>query len=429
MQLTQRIALALTVPAVWFGVRPASADLVKLKSGGEIRGQLDGDVALKSRKPVVVTTVSGGVVAVEPVNVRFITRRPFKVELYETRAKETPRTVDAQWKLAEWCREQNLSSQREDHLRILLELSPNHRRARLALGYGKYDGKWMTRDEWNRSRGLVKYKGKYITPEELELIKKSEAELQRELVWYRKVKTWKNWLSARYAVRRAQGQKNLQTLTDPDAVAALSKYFRDESNRALRVFYVQLLSKMKGPKPVPALVYQTLNDADYEIRYAALNGISRDQYATAVPYFVRELRDSSVVIVRRAADGLKRVGDDRAIPALINALVTTHRYKVRVPDTSGTIGFSTGGAFGASQSTLPPQIEAMLRTGQLPNGVIVNNPQQSVRTKVITLKYDHQNREVLAALERITGVSYGYSKRDWQLWLASTKNGKGVKSP
>lgn len=428
MQLTQRIALALAASTVWLGGGPLYADLVKLKSGGEIRGQLEGDVSAKGPKPVVVTTVSGGIVAVEPVSVQFITRRPFKVELYETRAKETPRTVDAQWELAEWCRKQGLSSQRDDHLRILLELAPNHRRARLALGYSNYDGKWMTRDEWNRSRGLVKYKGKYITPEELELIKKSEAEMQRERVWYRKVKTWKNWLSSRYARRRAEGLKGLQKLTDPDAVAGLSKYFRDDPNRAMRLFYVKLLSKMKGPKPVPALIYQLLHDADNEVRYAALNGISRDQYATAIPYFVRELRDGSVLVVRRAADGLRRVGDERAIPALIAALVTTHRYKVRVPDRSGTIGMTTGGSF-ASPSALPPQIEAMLRTGQLPNGVIVNTPQQPLRTKVITVKYEHRNREALAALERITGVSYGYSKRDWQLWLASTKNGKGVKSP
>jgi HEAT repeats len=429
MLLTHRLAIALAACTACLGARPLAADLVKLKSGGELRGQLEGHVSLKGRKPVVVTTVAGGVVAVEAVSVQFVTRRPFKVELYETRAKGTPRTVAAQWEFAEWCRRQGLTSQREDHLRILLELAPNHRRARLALGYGKYDGKWMTRDEWNRSRGLVKYKGKYITPEELELIKKSDAELEREITWHRKVKTWKNWLSNRYAIRRAEGLKNLQKLTDPDAVPALSKNFSDESNRAMRALYVRLLSKLKGAKPVAALVHQTLYDTDYEIRYAALNGISKDQYAIAVPYFIRELGNASVVVVRRAADGLKRVGDDRAIPALINALVTTHRYKVRVRDTSGTIGFSTGGSFGTPQPTLPPQIEAMLRAGQLPNGVIVTEPEQRVRTKVITVKYTHQNREVLAALQRITGASYGYSKRDWQLWLASTKNSSGVKSP
>jgi hypothetical protein len=427
MQLTRRIALVFAASMLALADRPLSADLVKLKSGGELRGQLGGDYSLQSRKPVVMTTVSGGIVAVQAVSVKFITRRPFKVELYETRAKETPKTVDAQWKLAEWCREQGLSSQREDHLRILLELSPNHRRARLALGYGRYDGKWMTRDEWNRSRGLVKHKGRYITPEELELIEKSNAELQREREWYQRVKTWKNWLSSRLAPRRAEGLKKLQTLRDPDAVPALTKNFRDDPNRAMRLFYVKLLARISGPKPVPALIDQMLNDVDQEVRYAALNGISREQYGTAVPLFVRELTDGSVVVVRRAADGLKRMGDERAVPALINALVTTHRYKVRVPDTSG-VGFSTNGS-SASSSGLPPQVELMLRTGQLPNGVIINNPQQSVRTKVITVKYEHQNREVLAALQRITGVSYGYSKRDWQLWVASTKHGQGVKSP
>lgn len=421
--------MLLTIAVATLVVRPATADLVKLRSGGEIRGKLFDRLTRKKGEPVVVETLSGGIVAVEAAVVKFVARRPMKVEIYESRAKRTAKTVAAQWKLAEWCRSQRLRSQRKDHLRLILEIDTNHKRSRLALGYSKYDGTWMTRDEWNRSRGLVKYKGKYITPEELELIEKSNAELAREKEWYRKVRLWKNWLSGRYSQRRQNlGVANLRGITDPDAVPALSKNFRDESKKTMRTFYVNLLARMKGIKPVAALVYQSLHDSDYEVRYAALNGISKEQYAVATGYFVGNLKNGLVVIVRRAADGLLRVGDERAIPALINALTTTHRYKIRVPDKSG-IGFGTNGSFGSSQSGMTPEIATMLRSGQFPNGVIINNPQSQIKTKIITVKYRHNNRPVLAALERLSGASFGYSKRDWRLWLASTKKGKGVKSP
>ncbi|MFQ5730384.1 MAG: HEAT repeat domain-containing protein [Planctomycetaceae bacterium] len=407
-------------------------DLIKLKNGGELRGTLRGGSAGAKADPIVIETLSGSVVAVARKDAQFVTRRPLKIEAYETKARQTPRTFDAQWKLAEWCRNQGLSRQRKTHLRIILDLRPDHRVARLVLGYSKYDGKWMTREEWSKSRGLVKYKGRYITPEELALLKGSAAELEREREWFQKVRLWKRWLTARKADRRISGLAALRSITDPNAVAALRKNLKDDPAKSMRSLYVGILSRMKGPKPIVALAHQSLRDADYEIRYAALNAIPKDQYATAMPYFVAALKSESVLIVRRAGAGLMRVADERAIPALIDALVTTHRYRVRVPDRKGTLSFGTNGSFGnGGQAVLPPQIEAMLRSGQLPNGVIVNNPQvnQLQRTKVIKIKRDHPNREVLAALQRVTGQAFGFNKRDWRLWLASSKNGTGVKSP
>lgn len=411
----------------------ATADLIKLKNGGEVRGEIRGGSAGAKADPIVIETLSGSVVAIARKHTQFVTRRPLKVEVYETRARKTPRTLDAQWKLAEWCRTEGLTEQRKTHLRVILELDPEHRTARRALGYSKYDGKWMTREEWCKSRGLVKYRGRYITPEELVLLKGNEKELEREREWFRKVRLWKRWLSAGNANRRAVGLAELRSITNPDAVTAVAKNLRDEPNSRLRSLCVSILAQIKGPRPIRALAYMSMFDADYQIRYAALNAIPEKQYATAMPQFVAALKNDSVLIVRRAGVGLQRVADERAIPALIAALVTTHQYKVRVPDTKGTLNFGTNGSFGSGggQGALPPQIEAMLRAGQLPNGVIVNNPQvnQMQRTKVVTIKRDHQNREVLAALQRVTGKNFGFNKRDWRLWLASSKNVGGVKSP
>jgi len=97
------------------------------------------------------------------------------------------------------------------------------------------------------------------------------------------------------------------------------------------------------------------------------------------------------------------------------------------------LSFGSNGSFANSgQSQLTPEIEAMLRGGQFPNGVIVNNPSvnQLQRTKIIKVKYDHQNSEVLTALQKLTGANHGYDKRNWRLWWTAKKNGtaKPVKS-
>lgn len=412
-----------------FAPMVAHADLVKLKAGGEVRGALRSKPDLKKPKtPVVVETLTGTLVAVEGTDVKFVTRRPLKVEEYETKAKLVPHTIEAHLKLAEWCRAKRLRDQRKEQLRLVLDLDSDHKYARQSLGYSKRDGKWMTNDEWNRSRGLVKHKGRYITPEELAIIKKGEAELARERVWYKSVRLWKLWLSSRNAERRQKGVTNLRKITDPDAVAALNHYFKNESNKQVRYLFLAVLSNIKGPKPVEVLTGLVLYDVDAELRYAALNAISKSQYQTAIPYFVRGLRHERVYVVRRAGDALRRVGDETAVPALIAALTTSHTYRVRVPKKSVSVG--SNGSFGG-QSSLPPQIEAMLRAGQFPNGVIVNNPQvnqlKHANTKVVPVKYSHNNPQVLGALQRITGQSFGYNERDWRLWLASSKNVKGVK--
>lgn len=412
-----------------FAGRHAAADVIKLKNGGEVRGKLV-NPRPQPGEPLQIRTLSGTLVTIARKEAQFLTHRPLRVEQYETKARETPDTVAAQMQLADWCRENRLDKQRKTHLRRVIELDPDHRAARFALGYSKYDGKWMTRDEWNRSRGLVKYKGRYITPEELALIQKSQAEVQRERKWFRNVRLWKTWLSSDNADRRKTALENFSRMTDPDAVAALRHNFAEESSKRLRIFYAKVLARIKGPKPVPALVALALHDGDYEVRYTALNAISADQYAVAMPYFVQGLKDASVAVVRRAGEGLRRTGNENAVPPLIDALVTTHLYKVRVPRQG--VGMSTNGSrANPGRVALPPQIELMLRSGQLPNGVIVQQSPTNrlVPTRVVTVKRDHRNNEVLKALERITGQSFGYNKRDWKLWLASSNNGQGVASP
>ncbi|VAX41816.1 hypothetical protein MNBD_PLANCTO02-3334, partial [hydrothermal vent metagenome] len=76
---------------------------------------------------------------------------------------------------------------------------------------------------------------------------------------------------------------------------------------------------------------------------------------------------------------------------------------------------------------IPPQIEGLLRTGQLPNGVIINNqdmiPNDMRPMVTVTVDYHHNNDEVLSALSKITGQSFGYDKRTWRLWWITKKSG------
>lgn len=411
------------VAAVLAAASSAQADLIRLRNGGEIRGQITRE-ASNDPQQLTIETLSGAVVILDRSEAEFVTRRPLKVEEYETRAKRTPMTVEDQWELAEWCREQALMSQREHHLAKVIELDPDHEKAHYALGHTKHDGVWTTRDELMKSRGYVKYKGRYITPQEMELLEKSEAELAAEQEWYRKVRMWHGWL-LRYPDRAQAAVLQLQQIRDADAVAALRKYFADESDKQFRSLYIQVLGQIPGPNSAAALVRQSLVDADYELRYRALDALSPDQHERAMQLFIEELKNGLNPVVERAAIGLQRVGDERVVPELIEALVTTHQYRVTVPETSGNMSFSTDGSFpGTAQPLLPPEVELALRTGQLPYGAIVLKPQMGpVRTRTMTVRKEHRNEQVLAALRKLTGQDFGYDERTWQLWYTAQKSG------
>ena len=414
------------LPVAVIDVQPAEADLIKLKNGGEVRGRIDRKRGSTKAAQVTIVTLNGTVVVVDRSQIEFVTRRSVKIEEYETRAKAIPHSIDAHLELAEWCRKNGLTRQRVEQLKSVIEIAADHEKAQAGLGHTLRNGKWMTRDEDMLSRGYVKYKNRYVTPQEMELIQKTKAELDREQAWYKDVRLWLNWIKGRKAELARQGLAELQQIIDPDAVAALSNFMHDDKSGKLRRLYVEILGRIPGNKPVKALVVQSRHDSNYEIRYESLNSLSSKQYEAAMPIFLRELRNESNVVVRRAGVGLQRVGDERAIPNLIAALITTHRYKVRVPKKG--VGFGTNGSFGGTtgNSVLPPNIELMLRSGQLPNGVIINQPSQAnVLTKVITIKYDHKNREVLSALSRLTGKDFSYDQRTWRLWVNTNKNALG----
>ena len=415
------LALALSIS------QSLRADLIRLNSGGELRGLIPSGKGATSGKEVTIVTLSGTVVTVAQEEIQFITKRPLKIEEYETRALRTPDTIEDQWALAEWCREQNLKSQRDEHLERIIELDPDHEKAHYGLKHTQVNGEWMSKEERMTSQGYVFHKGRWITPQELELAEKTEAEREREERWFQQVYLWKNWLTGTHAPRVRDAVKAFRELKDPDAVPALVKNFQDEDSKQLRAMYIQVLGNIPGKKPVAALVKQSLHDVDYELRYAALNEIKPDQFDAAVPLYIRELRHDLNAIVCRAGKALERMADDRVVPQLIEALITTHRYRVPVPDSGGMSFRADGtGMTNGSGTVLPPDVELALRSGQL-NGVIINQQTNQLQRqpKMVTVNLDEQNREVLTTLQKITGQNFGYNERTWNLWHAAQKNGAG----
>lgn len=405
----------------------ARGDVLVLKSGGEIRGRLEKSSATgktaaeRAAEPYTIRTLGGALVTVARDEVeQVIERRPL-LEEYETRRRATPDTAQDQWELSEWCREHTLLKERATHLERVVALDPENAAAHRGLGHVKHQGRWTTRDALMADRGYVKHKGKYILPQELELLEEEARASDAEKAWFRKVTMWRGWLHSDRTEVVAQAVEQLRAIHDPDAVAALARSFREEPSDSGRLMAVEIISQISGDKPFTPLVQQSLNDPSEAVRLAAARGACAKDANVALSTYLKSLRHESNEYVNRAAAALAVLGDDAAVPHLIESLVTTHQFQVQVPDPNA-ISMSTDGSMGGSQSILPPNIEAQLRTGRLAGAIVQG---ESIPMKTITVDRPVQNAGVLSALDRLTGEDLGYDIERWRQWYRARQNGTG----
>ncbi|QDT97093.1 HEAT repeat domain-containing protein [Gimesia aquarii] len=404
-----------------------SADLIKLKNGGEIRGKIVPSTKTASKETRIMKTLSGGSIRIDAQHIEFITNRPLVIEEYETKSKNIEDTVEAHLKLAEWCSQKHLRAQRNQEMEQIIRLDPDHAKARASLGYTKRNGEWTTRDEVMRSNGYIKYKGRYVSSAELELLEKNEADLEKEREWIKKIKLWLAWTNGNDLLRQQVGLRKIQGVSDPYAVAGLARLMGKHKSIAIRSLLVSTLTQISGDKPLRPLAELVLTDPSQVIRTAALEALTKRDATKAIAYFIQALKNKSNVIVQRAGNGLEAIGDQSVIPDLISALITKHTYRVRVPDATSTYSYNTNGTFGNSGVVLPPDIEAGLLAGRYPNGVIVLPSQQpKIRMRTVSVKYSHQNEAILLALQKISKQNFGYNERLWRLWWASTQNQTGI---
>ena len=433
MLTAARVVPAALLFGLGLGVPAASADVVILKSGGEVRGEFVGDPRDEGR-PLVVRTAGGAEVSVDRSAAATWAYRTPDREAFERRFDRTADglsgndAAEAWWDLAEWALARRLTTERRRALEEVIRVAPRHEPARQGLRHVKddLDGEWVSREQWRKKRGLVLYDGRAVSPEERALLAKADAGDAARRAWYRDVRRWHRDL--RNPRKAGAARAELAKIDDPAAAEALRKFFADDAEVAVRSLMVTVLSRLPGDGPVPALADQAMRDVDAGVRRAAVAALApADRRESAGPLLRGGLRSEENMTVRRSASALAEVGDARAVPDLIKSLVTTHYYKVAVPQAG--VGMTTGpggrqSLGGGGTAGLPPQVAAALLTGQLPAGVNVVPNRTPGPVKIQTVKVDHTNPEVLVALRKLTAGAAGspppetYDEAAWAAWWA-----------
>jgi hypothetical protein len=370
---------------------PVRAEVFVLSTGGRVEGDLLNPDEVP-RRSYEILAGSGARITLDARQVAEVLHVRPEVQEYERIRPNYPDTIAAQWALAEWCRERSLLDQRDVHLERIIELDPDHVEARRALGYGQIGGQWMRQDEVMAQRGYVRYQGRWRTQQEIDLLEERRARELVEKEWYQKLKRWRGWLGTD---RDLQARQHIAAIDDPHAVPALAAGLKQDTFVPARLLYIERLGRIGSTAAGLALAESAIDDAIDEVRLSCLDQLQKRKCPEAVAYFVGKLKSKDNRVVNRAGLALGRMGDSSAVAPLIDALVTTHRYRI-VTGNPGSISttFPTGGTGGGG-----------LAMGGGP----------TIVTRQLT------NQAVLDALVALSGTNFNYNQQAWRAWYASQR--------
>jgi hypothetical protein len=387
-------AVVMAAALVAIPPREVGADVFVLNSGGRIEGEW----LNRDEQPLTKYEVrQGGVKLVLPLSqVKEAIRQTPVEQEYSRKAPATKDTVEGQWELAEWCRKNALARQREVHLRRIVELDPNHKSARFALGYQFLKGEWITRSDARRQEGYEFYRGKWRTPQEIELL---ESRGRTEIAakdWLARLRRWRKDLDDRE--RSKVAYESLAAITDPIAVGPLAECFAKERVRSVKYLYADILARINTDQAIRVVADRALGDADEEVFYYCLGKLAQLKPPHVSDLFIASLKDQNNSRVNRAGISLSRLQDKTAISPLIEALVTTHSKVIDTGEYT-TTGFSGG------SSTLAKGDGLVLEV------------------------YHIHNQPVLDALSKLTGADFGFNKVAWRTWYAQEKIAAESRAP
>jgi hypothetical protein len=376
------------------GDRQAAADVFLLTNGGQIVGNLvNRDETL--RKTYVIETADGGQVTLNLSQVKSVdTTRPEELE-YEKILPTYPDTAEGQWELAEWCAKHRLPEQRKTHLRRVIEIDPGHAKARHALGYTLINGQWAMRAEVMAQQGLQYYKGGWRTQQEIDAIENKRKNETAQKEWFQKVKLWRGWLGTD---REEKAFENFYAIEDAAAVKPLTIWLREEQNPQIRLQIIDVLAKIDSSSAAMELAATAIEDGDREVRLTCLERLQAKPRPKVVDYFVGKLNDKNNDVVNLAGFALGQMKSPASVSALIDHVVTEHKYKI--PKAGGDN--STSASFGG-------------RSGSAGSGGMTVGGGPTIERKLIS------NQDVLNALTAITGQDFGFDKQAWRKWYASQR--------
>lgn len=413
-QLARRLALpwgaflAFGCCVLAYAESPGRSQWLTLKNGGKVVGKVvetkPKEVVGESTSPVPRSKANIDIVTSDEIRIRVasadvesshVADRDSSVEklaAYRDKASRCEDTLEGNWQIALWCKENRLVEQRNTHLRRILDFDANHREARRLLGFTFREGKWITVNQWRENDGLVLYKGHWRYPQDAALIKEREEAEAMHRAWRIKL----NGLLREWD--RTGSEAIQQEIESPTAAMSLSATFEanliDASPRHRQMLQRRMMrmadAEVNQVAALRGLVAATLVESDQENLLDAIDHLRTHNPEIFDKQLLDGLRSDKNAVVNRAALLMSRLGRTTFIDPLIASLTTYH-------------------------STTVPTL--WLRAN-FPNHPAL---EKGGRREFITISMPKQNEEVLAALIGLTGQDFGFNQDSWRNWYAQER--------
>ena len=233
------------LPLLAFAVS-ATADELHLKDGQVLSGRVfeDGD-------RYTVVDRDGKHAVKKALVSELVKKRSFMDEFDDRLAKLPADDAEAIFEFGRWLDENEWPSRARLAYAEVLDLDPDHKGARRALGYALYEGAWVSPEELNRRKGLVEFEGRWYTKHDLEELKKQiegDEKLRQALTTRRQVNDNLNKIMRRFATldkKQRQGAyedltRYAEELNSPEIrkLADDSKAWYDEQARVICASYL-----------------------------------------------------------------------------------------------------------------------------------------------------------------------------------------------
>jgi hypothetical protein len=430
----------------------AHGDRLVIRGGGEIEGVILPPEGDRPEIVRVLTATTSRPFEFKKDQVISVERKEDALREYLGRADSLESTPQSEYDLGIWCEQHGLSGPAKNHFRASIELDPEFEPGHKKLGHVLHNGKWMSYDEQRAAQGLIKHKGRWVSPQEKLALEEKAAFNADQEAWFRRLKVIRQKLFSSNPVVREQAESQLVSIREPSAIAPLIKVFGAD-DEATRVRLAQLIATVAGPEARDALIRLLVTEPVLSVRQATLHELETLHDPDTPAQLIKRLASKDPVIVGRAAWALGSLGAVNAVPKLIPLLVKIEVkwvYEPSIPSqpnmsvglVEGGPGIAPGGAGGfavpgASGAVSPgyvgggPSIpvvtgpvvgEGVVAYGatSIPFGTVTGlnlgggvNPHRPVMRKVTNV---YRNEEVLLALEKLTGVNFGYDIPTWKRW-------------
>ncbi len=384
----------------------ARADVIHLKSGGRVEGEIiereDGRVRIRTAGRGIVTTI-------DESEIEWIDQRPTARQVYERMAGTLdPDDADGHFALGTWCRRHSLRSEMQELFRQAIEIDPDHEQARAELGYVRTEEGWMTRDEAMEARGLVQVDGEWMTEEEA--AERAQAGKDREVL--RRINHAVNRIRFGSQQESRRWSLWLSAFNDPEYAGTIMRLLGNRSE-TVRAAASSSLGLMRHQPAATRLVKLMLDDSSSTVRRAATDAlrhldtervcdVMHDVIAgiKLAPIHDRSDQDFAKTLYHRLAVALGELGNIRSVPFLIEILYPN--IEIQVPETPA----GTSMAMGMNQLMGTPRMGDVKTRGAW------------FDTRPVQFDSDRYffNQPAEDALRRLTGENLGVLPREWRAW-------------